>query len=71
MAYKEYTVYGKCRNCGREILITQVPEMYLSYSGVTTEEVLLSLVNSGTLTRIHRCDDDKLGVIEPTYFKED
>ena len=70
MAYKEYTVYGKCRCCGKEMLITSIPEMYLGYSGVTAEEVLLSLVSSGTLSRTHNCDEDKLGIIEPTYFKE-
>lgn len=71
MAYKEYTAYGKCRNCGKEILITSIPEMYLGYSGVTSEEILLSLVNSGTLSRIHECSEGKFGIIDPTYFKEE
>lgn len=71
MPYREYSVHGKCRNCGKEIRITSIPEMYLGYSGVTSEEVLLSLVNSGTLSRIHECSEGKLGIIEPTYFKEE
>lgn len=70
MAYREYMVYGKCRNCGKEVFITNIPEIYLGYSGLTAEEILLSLVNSDTLSRIHNCDEDKLGIIEPTYFKE-
>lgn len=71
MAYKEYTAYGKCRNCGKEVLITSIPEIYLGYSGVTADEMLLSLVNGGTLSRIHECEEGKLGIIEPTYFKEE
>ena len=71
MAYREYTVYGKCRNCGKEVFITNVPEIYLAYSGLTAEEMLLSLVNGGTLSQIHECGEGKLGVIEPTYFKEE
>lgn len=71
MAYKQYDAYGRCRNCGKEVLITSIPEMYLGYSGVTADEMLLSLVNGGTLSRIHECEDGNLGVIEPTYFKEE
>ena len=71
MAYKEYTVYGKCRNCGKEVLITSIPEIYLGYSGLTADDVLLSLVNGGTLSKIHECSEGKLGIIEPTYFKEE
>lgn len=70
MAYKEYTAYGKCRNCGKEVLITSIPEMYLGYSGLTSEEILLSLVSGGTLLRTHECCEGKLGIVEPTYFEE-
>lgn len=71
MAYKEYTVYGKCRNCRKEILITSVPEIYLGYSELTADDILLSLVNGGALSRIHECEEGKLGIIEPIYFKEE
>jgi len=71
MAYKQYDAYGRCRNCGKEVLITSIPEMYLGYSGVTADEMLLSLVNGGTLSRIHECEESKLGIIEPIYFKEE
>lgn len=71
MPYREYSVYGKCRNCGKEVLITSIPEMYLGHSGVTADEMLLSLANSGALSRIHECEEGKLGIIEPTYFKEE
>ena len=71
MAYKQYDAYGKCRNCGKEVLITSIPEMHLGYSGVTADEMLFSLVNGGTLSRIHECEEGKLGIIEPIYFKEE
>ena len=71
MAYKQYDAYGKSRNCGKEVLITSIPEMYLGYSGVTADEMLLSLANSGALSRIHECEEGKLGIIELTYFKEE
>ncbi len=71
MPYREYSVYGKCRNCGKEILITSVPEIYVGYSGLTVDDMLLSLVAGGTLSRLHNCSEGKLGIIEPTYFKEE
>ena len=71
MAYKQYDAYGKCRNCGKEVLITSIPDMYVGCSGVTAYEMLLSLVDSGALSKIHECEDGNLGVIEPTYFKEE
>lgn len=71
MAYKQYDAYGKCRNCGKEVFITSVPDMYVSYSGIMVDEMLLSLVNSSALSKIHECEDGKLGIIEPTYFKEE
>lgn len=70
MAYIQYDAYGKCRNCGKEVFITSIPEMYLDYSDITANEMLLSLVSGGTLSRIHECENGKLGIIEPTYFKE-
>ena len=62
MSYKKYTVYGKCRNCGKEI--------NLGYFGRISEEILLSLVNNGKLFRTHECCEGKLGIVEPTYFEE-
>lgn len=71
MAYKQYDAYGKCRNCGKEILITSVPEIYLGYSGLTADDIFLSLVNGGALSRIHECEEGTFGIIEPIYFKEE
>ena len=62
MSYKEYTVYGKCRNCEKEII--------LGYCGITTREILFSLVSNGNLFRIHKCCEGKLGIVEPIYFEE-
>ena len=71
MAYREYSVYGKCRNCGKEIRITSIPEMCMGFSGLTNEDVLIALVNGGAASQIHECSEGILGIIEPTYFKEE
>ena len=70
MPYREYSVYGKCRNCGKEIRVTSIPEMYVGFSGLTNEDMLIALVNSGTISQIHECADGRLGIVEPTYFEE-
>lgn len=71
MPYREYSAYGKCRNCGKEIRITSIPEMYVGFTGLTNEDMLIALVNGGTISQIHECPDGRLGIIEPTYFKEE
>lgn len=69
--YKSYQVYGKCRNCGTEVHITSIPEMYIGYSGLGRDEMLIALVNSGTITQVHDCGGGQVGIVEPTYFKEE
>lgn len=71
MPYREYSVHGKCRNCGKEIRITSIPEMYVGFSGLTNEDMLIALVNSGTISQIHECSEGILGIVEPIYFKEE
>ena len=70
MPYREYSVHGKCRNCGKEIHITSIPEMYVGFSGLTNEDMLIALINSGTISQLHECADGRLGIVEPTYFEE-
>ena len=69
--YKNYSVYGKCRNCGAEIFITSVPEMCIGYSGLSRDDMLIALVNGGIVTQMHDCGNGRIGIVEPTYFREE
>lgn len=69
--YKNYSVYGKCRNCGTVVHITSVPEMYIGYSGLSRDDMLIALVNGGMITQMHECGKGCIGIVEPTYFKEE